>query len=162
MTTQGQRKPFGRPGQGGPGRPRREGGPGGGGRRFYNRRRVCSFCVDKVKDIDYKDYNRLQRFLSERARIMPRRRSGTCTRHQRMLCLAIKRARHLALLPYTADHILSSIGLPYVARPQPVAAAPQPVAAPQAAVAAQPVAPPQPVVAADPAPAAQPAAAPSS
>ncbi|MBI4201921.1 MAG: 30S ribosomal protein S18 [Chloroflexi bacterium] len=89
-------------------RPRRDaGGPGGGGRRFYNRRRACTFCVDKVKDIDYKDFNRLQRYLSERARIMPRRRSGTCTRHQRMLAVAIKRARYLALLPYTAEHVLS-------------------------------------------------------
>lgn len=94
----------------GPGgfRPRREGpGGGSGGRRFFNRRKVCAFCVDKVKDIDYKDFNRLQRFLSERARVMPRRRSGTCTRHQRMLSLAIKRARLLALLPYTAEHVLS-------------------------------------------------------
>ncbi len=88
-------------------RPRREGSGGGGGRRFFNRRRVCSFCVDKVKEIDYKDFNRLQRFLSERARMMPRRRSGTCTRHQHMLCLAIKRARYMALLPYTAEHVLS-------------------------------------------------------
>ncbi|MBI2170419.1 MAG: 30S ribosomal protein S18 [Chloroflexi bacterium] len=98
------RGPAGRPGF----RPHRDGpGGGGGGRRFYNRRRVCTFCVDKIKDIDYKDFNRLQRFLSERARIMPRRRSGTCNRHQRMLALAIKRARHLALLPFTADHVLS-------------------------------------------------------
>lgn len=97
------RGPGGRPGF----RPRRDGPGQGGGRRFYNRRRVCTFCVDKIQEVDYKDFNRLQRFLSERARIMPRRRSGTCTKHQRMLALAIKRARHLALLPYTADHVLS-------------------------------------------------------
>ena len=92
--------------------PRRPTGAGprrrdGGGRRFYNRRRVCSFCVDKVKDINYKDIPRLQRFLSERARIAPRKRSGTCTKHQRMLASALKRARHLAMLPYTAEHVLT-------------------------------------------------------
>ena len=83
-------------------RPRRRGG-GGGGR--FGRRRVCSFCVDKVEYIDYKDPSRLRRFVSDRAKIEPRRKTGTCARHQRMLTLALKRARHLALLPYTAEHI---------------------------------------------------------
>ncbi|MBI4339493.1 MAG: 30S ribosomal protein S18 [Chloroflexi bacterium] len=91
----------------GPPGPRRRDAGGPGGRRFYNRRKVCAFCVDKIKDIDYKDFNRIQRFMSERARIAPRRRSGTCTKHQRMLSLALKRARHLALLPFAAEHVLS-------------------------------------------------------
>ena len=67
------------------------------------RRKVCSFCVDKVETIDYKDVARLRRYLSERAKIVPRRVTGTCARHQRELTVAIKRARHIALLPYVAD-----------------------------------------------------------
>ena len=67
------------------------------------RRKVCSFCVDKLGPIDYKDVPRLRRYLSERAKIVPRRVTGTCARHQRQLTLAIKRARHIALLPYTSD-----------------------------------------------------------
>src|SRR5947207_4808425 len=69
------------------------------------RRKVCVFCVDKVKRIDYKDKPRLQRYLSDRARIEPRRKTGTCAKHQRMLTTALKRARFMALLPYTADHV---------------------------------------------------------
>ena len=77
-----------------------------GGRRFFaRRRRVCQFCVEKMRDIDYKDVSRLRRYLSDRARIAPRRKSGTCAKHQRSLSQAIKRARHLALLPYTPDQI---------------------------------------------------------
>lgn len=67
------------------------------------RRKVCAFCVDKVHDIDYKDIPRLRRYLSERAKIVPRRVTGSCARHQRQLTIAIKRARHLALLPYVSD-----------------------------------------------------------
>ncbi|MBQ4129685.1 MAG: 30S ribosomal protein S18 [Ruminococcus sp.] len=67
------------------------------------RRKVCGFCVDKVENIDYKDIARLRRYMSERAKILPRRVTGTCARHQRALTVAIKRARHLALLPYTSD-----------------------------------------------------------
>ena len=67
------------------------------------RRKVCAFCVDKIQDIDYKDIPRLRRYLSERAKIVPRRVTGTCARHQRQLTTAIKRARHLALLPYVSD-----------------------------------------------------------
>lgn len=67
------------------------------------RKKVCGFCVDKVKNIDYKDIARLRRYMSERGKILPRRVTGTCARHQRELTVAIKRARHLALLPYTAD-----------------------------------------------------------
>jgi small subunit ribosomal protein S18 len=72
------------------------------------RRRVCSFCVDKVTIIGYKDAGRLRRFLSDRARIEPRRKMGTCAKHQRALTTALKRARHLALLPYTPEHIRPS------------------------------------------------------
>ncbi len=67
------------------------------------RKKVCAFCVDKVDVIDYKDIGKLRRYLSERAKILPRRVTGTCARHQRGLTVAIKRARHLALLPYTSD-----------------------------------------------------------
>jgi small subunit ribosomal protein S18 len=66
---------------------------------------VCAFCADKVDKIDYKDVNTLKRFLSDHGHIDSRRRTGTCARHQRRLTLAIKRARFLALLPYTAEHI---------------------------------------------------------
>ena len=78
----------------------------GGDRRPPQRRRrrkVCSFCVDKVEHIDYKDVVRLNKYISERAKILPRRMTGTCARHQRVLTTAIKRARQVALLPYTAD-----------------------------------------------------------
>ena len=71
--------------------------------RGRRRRKVCAFCVDKVETIDYKDVARLRRYLSERAKIVPRRVTGTCARHQRELTVAIKRARHIALLPYVAD-----------------------------------------------------------
>ena len=73
------------------------------GRRFYPppKRRVCTFCTERVKVIDYKDTARLKRFLSDRAKILPRRLSGTCAKHQRALAAAIQRARHLALLPFT-------------------------------------------------------------
>jgi small subunit ribosomal protein S18 len=83
--------------------PFRRGG-GGRGRGGGGRRKVCAFCVDKVDHIDYKEPHKLRRFVSERGKIEPRRKTGTCARHQRKLTLAIKRARHIALLPYTADH----------------------------------------------------------
>ena len=67
------------------------------------RRKVCMFCVDKIEAIDYKDIARLRRCMSERAKILPRRVTGTCARHQRQLTVAIKRARTIALLPYVAD-----------------------------------------------------------
>ena len=67
------------------------------------RKKVCSFCVDKVDSIDYKDIAKLRRFISERAKILPRRVPGTCAHHQRELTTAIKRARHLALLPFSSD-----------------------------------------------------------
>ena len=67
------------------------------------RRKVCSFCVDKVECIDYKDVNKLNKFTSDRAKILPRRVTGTCAKHQRELTTAIKRARQIALHPYTSD-----------------------------------------------------------
>lgn len=73
-----------------------------GGRR-KGRRKVCNFCVDKVQSIDYKDIPKLRRYISERAKIVPRRVTGTCARHQRQLTVAIKRARHVALLPYVSE-----------------------------------------------------------
>ena len=72
-----------------------------GGRK--GRRKVCSFCVDKVETIDYKDVPRLRKFISDRSKILPRRVTGTCAAHQRELTTPIKRARHVALLPYTSD-----------------------------------------------------------
>ena len=71
--------------------------------RPRKRRKVCSFCVDKITQIDYKDTAKLRRFLSERGKILPRRTTGTCAAHQRQLTVAIKRARHIALLPYVAE-----------------------------------------------------------
>ena len=71
--------------------------------RPRKRRKVCSFCVDKITTIDYKDTAKLRRYLSERGKILPRRTTGTCAAHQRQLTIAIKRARQIALLPYVAD-----------------------------------------------------------
>ncbi|GHU90139.1 30S ribosomal protein S18 [Clostridia bacterium] len=73
------------------------------GPRGRKRRKVCTFCAEKVVSIDYKDAGKLRRFVSERSKILPRRMTGTCTAHQRELTEAIKRARHLALLPYVTD-----------------------------------------------------------
>jgi len=75
------------------------------GRRFVFRPKVCPFCADRT-EIDYKDAARLRRYISDRARIEPRRRTGICAKHQRRLALAVKRARYLALLPYTPEHII--------------------------------------------------------
>jgi len=95
--------PGGGPGGPGGARPGGRGGPrrGGGGGRFGGRRKVCGFCVDNVGEVDYKDISRLRRYISERGKIEPRRKLGTCARHQRSLTVAIKRARHVALLPFT-------------------------------------------------------------
>lgn len=71
--------------------------------RGGKRRKVCQFCVDKIAQADYKDINRLQKFLTDRSKILPRRISGNCARHQRQVTLAIKRARQVALLPYTTE-----------------------------------------------------------
>ncbi|MBQ3442396.1 MAG: 30S ribosomal protein S18 [Selenomonadaceae bacterium] len=67
------------------------------------RRKVCAFCVDKVENIDYKDAAKLRRFITERGKILPRRISGNCAKHQRQVTIAIKRARNIALLPFIAD-----------------------------------------------------------
>ena len=106
MAPRGPRPSYGggRPsyGGGGGGGDRGSGGPGGPRRP---RRKVCSFCVDKVQKIDYKDVGRIRRYISDRGKIDPRRKSGTCAKHQRMLTTALKRARLMAMLPYTADHV---------------------------------------------------------
>ena len=79
--------------------------------RGRGRRRVCPMGADKISFVDYKDFNFLRRFISDRGRIETRRKSGACAKHQRALAQAIKRARHLALLPYTAEHIrVSGVG----------------------------------------------------
>ncbi len=93
-----------------PDRFERPGGPRGGGRGrdFRSRRKVCAFCVDHVREIDYKDVGRLRRYISERAKIEPRRKTGTCAKHQRRLTVALKNARQMALLPYTAAQIRGS------------------------------------------------------
>jgi small subunit ribosomal protein S18 len=80
-------------------RPRRRFGGGGG--RYYPRRKVCTFCMDQIDDIDYKDIGRLRRHVSDRGKIEPRRQSGTCAKHQRALAVAIKRARHVALIAFS-------------------------------------------------------------
>jgi len=72
-------------------------------RRFYARPRFCQFCTDKTIMIDYKNVELLQRFITDGAKIRPRRQTGTCAKHQRELARAIKRARHIALLPFTGE-----------------------------------------------------------
>lgn len=82
--------------------PRREGASSGS---RPPRRRVCIFCADHIADIDYKDVAKLRRYISDRGKIEPRRKTGVCAKHQRSLTVTLKRARHLALLPYTAEHV---------------------------------------------------------
>ena len=82
-----------------------------GGGRYAARRRVCSFCVNQVKEIDYKSISLLSGYISDRGKIESRRRTGTCAKHQRTLAEAIKRARHLALLPYVPEHIHKTGGV---------------------------------------------------
>ena len=91
----GPRRDGGRPG----------GGPGGsreGGRKFFRRKKVCKFCVEKIDSINYKDVRLLSGFVAERGKIVPRRLTGVCTPHQRRLSAAIKQARNIALLPFAA------------------------------------------------------------
>src|SRR5215813_5584089 len=90
----------GRPGGPGP----RPGGPGGrdNPRKFFRRKKVCKFCVEKIDAIDYKDVRLLSGFIAERGKIVPRRLTGVCTPHQRRLSAAIKQARNIALLPFAA------------------------------------------------------------
>lgn len=72
-------------------------------RPIRRRKKVCVFCADKNAVIDYKDVNKLKRYVSERGKILPRRITGNCAKHQRALTVAIKRARHIALMPYTVE-----------------------------------------------------------
>jgi small subunit ribosomal protein S18 len=79
--------------------------------KYIPKRKICFFCRDKVQYIDYKDVAMLRPYISDRGKITPRRKSGTCARHQRALTLAIKRARHLALLPFVAAHVQKTGGV---------------------------------------------------
>src|SRR5215203_5035518 len=97
----GARKPAG---PGGRGKAAAAGDKAGGQRRgLFRRRKVCKFCADRIDDINYKDVKLLSGFVPERGKVLPRRISGTCAKHQRALRVAIVRARQLALLPYAAD-----------------------------------------------------------
>lgn len=87
----------------GGGRPRTGGASRGGASKWRTRRKVCAFCVDKVDYVDYKNVSRLRRFVTERGKMLPRRTTGTCASHQRILCSAIKRAREIALLHFVAE-----------------------------------------------------------
>ena len=69
----------------------------------FKRRKVCKFCLDKIDEVDYKDGKRLRNYITDRGKIIPKRISGNCARHQRQLTTAIKRARNIALVPYTAE-----------------------------------------------------------
>lgn len=85
--------------------PRPGGGPGGGGsreggRKYFRRKKVCKFCVEKIESINYKDVRLLAQFVAESGKIVPRRLTGVCTPHQRRLSCAIKQARNIALLPF--------------------------------------------------------------
>src|SRR6202790_3163023 len=134
---------------GGHGGPRREGGPGGGGpggpggprrgkRQYFRKKKVCKFCVEKMDFIDYKRADILSQFVQERGKILPRRMTGVCSRHQRWLGVAIKRARNIALMPFAGSASGTQAPRPVVpagAHPPaapgahpPVAAAPAPVA----------------------------------
>ena len=92
--------PGRRPGPGGRPGGRGEGGP----RKFFRRKKVCKFCVEKIDSINYKDVRLLQQFVAERGKIVPRRLTGVCTPHQRRLTAAIKQARNIALLPFAARY----------------------------------------------------------
>jgi small subunit ribosomal protein S18 len=92
------------------------------GGRYVPKRRFCSFCTNHIVNIDYKNISMLRKYISDRGKIEPRRRTGTCAKHQRALAMAIKRARHLALLPYAPEHIhrmgdVASLGSPSVDKP---------------------------------------------
>jgi len=133
---------------GGHGGPRREGGPGGGGpggrprgkRQYFRKKKVCKFCVEKMDFIDYKRADILSQFVQERGKILPRRMTGVCARHQRWLGVAIKRARNIALLPFAgsaagtqAPRVVvpgapAAHAAPAHATPAPAAATPTPAA----------------------------------
>jgi small subunit ribosomal protein S18 len=154
------RREGGSGGHGGPGGghggPRREGGPGGGGpggpggrprgkRQYFRKKKVCKFCVEKMDFIDYKRADILSQFVQERGKILPRRMTGVCSRHQRWLGVAIKRARNIALLPFAGS--AAGTQAPRPVAPQAAHAAPStpaaPAVTPAAAPAAAPVAAPE-------------------
>ncbi|MBI3787791.1 MAG: 30S ribosomal protein S18 [Ignavibacteriales bacterium] len=87
------------------GNQRGPGGPRGAAAQQIRKKRTCRFCDNKENYIDYKNEKKIQRFISEQGRIIPKRITGTCAKHQRMLVIAIKRARHLALLPFVSDAV---------------------------------------------------------
>src|SRR6202158_1246599 len=128
---------------GGRGGPRREGGPGGGGpggpggrprgkRQYFRKKKVCKFCVEKMDFIDYKRAGILSQFVQERGKILPRRMTGVCARHQRWLGVAIKRARNIALLQFAGS--AAGTQAPRQVEPaKPQAPPPPPAAAPPAA-----------------------------
>jgi small subunit ribosomal protein S18 len=106
QSSEGGGRPSG-PRSGGPGRGPRPGAPGrdaggGGPRKYFRRKKVCKFCVEKIDAINYKDVRLLSQFVAESGKIVPRRLTGVCTPHQRRLSEAIKQARNIALLPFTS------------------------------------------------------------
>ena len=146
------RREGGSGGHGGPGGghggPRREGGPGGGGpggpggrprgkRQYFRKKKVCKFCVEKMDFVDYKRADILSQFVQERGKILPRRMTGVCSRHQRWLGVAIKRARNIALLPFAG----SAAGTQAPRQVVPQAAHGAPAAHPATAAAAPAAAP---------------------
>jgi small subunit ribosomal protein S18 len=160
--------------------PRREGGPGGGPggprrgkRQYFRKKKVCKFCVEKMDFIDYKRADILSQFVQERGKILPRRMTGVCARHQRWLGEAIKRARNIALLPFAGSAAGSQAPRPAGAHTQPgagshgapgshaPAAASHPPAATPAASSQPPAAPATPAAATPAAPAAATPAAPA-
>jgi small subunit ribosomal protein S18 len=107
-STQSEQQPAPAARPSGPRGPRPGGGPGGpgaggpGGRKFFRRKKVCKFCTEKIDAISYRDVRLLQQFVAERGKIVPRRLTGVCTRHQRRLSQAIKQSRNIALLAFAA------------------------------------------------------------
>ena len=137
---------------GGHGGPRREGGPGGPGggpggprrgkRQYFRKKKVCKFCVEKMDFIDYKRADILSQFVQERGKILPRRMTGVCSRHQRWLGVAIKRARNIALMPFAGSAAGTHAPRQVAPAGAPGAQAHAPAAAPQAHAPATPAAAP--------------------
>src|SRR5271167_759577 len=138
---------------GGHGGPRREGGPGGGGpggpggrprgkRQYFRKKKVCKFCVEKMDFIDYKRADILSQFVQERGKILPRRMTGVCSRHQRWLGVAIKRARNIALLPFAGSAAGTQAPRQVVPQTHGAPAAHPAAAAPATVPAATPAVPP--------------------
>ncbi|HMD39378.1 MAG TPA: 30S ribosomal protein S18 [Candidatus Acidoferrum sp.] len=140
---------------GGHGGPRREGGPGGGPggpggpggrprgkRQYFRKKKVCKFCVEKMDFIDYKRADILSQFVQERGKILPRRMTGVCSRHQRWLGVAIKRARNIALLPFAGSAAGTQAPRQVVPQTHGAPAAHPAAAAPATVPAATPAVPP--------------------